>query len=271
MKTIRTNTFETNSSSTHSVTIKTKGTSKDKVVDPLVKDNVLYPSRLGYNSYVMKRYVTVKSVEEYFALPRQEREYMGWYLKPFALPWEGFGQQQEQGWRAWSKRIRQEYPVQGFVREWLFDKDNPVYSFFVVRKMKLEFTWSAIKLFCNPALKRWRASAPRHKWRDISTLVVDSNFALVLDFWYDEVLDGWINWEANEQHKEFHTWIKKAVYYIEQERPALEKQIEVSYANLKGTTYEERYGTIDKIQKDIDSRDTILLKDIIDNRKFFWT
>jgi hypothetical protein len=49
MKTIRTNTFETNSSSTHSVTVGPKGGNKDKTVKPLVENGILYPNRLkGY-------------------------------------------------------------------------------------------------------------------------------------------------------------------------------------------------------------------------------
>jgi len=47
MKTIRTNTFETNSSSTHSVTIQTKGRKNKKILEPLVENNILYPARLG--------------------------------------------------------------------------------------------------------------------------------------------------------------------------------------------------------------------------------
>ena len=47
MKTIRQNVFETNSSSTHSVTIQTKGNPKTgKVKRPLVEGNTLYPFRL---------------------------------------------------------------------------------------------------------------------------------------------------------------------------------------------------------------------------------
>lgn len=46
MKTIRTNTFETNSSSTHSVTIHRKGDTGGKIVRPLVVDGILYPDAL---------------------------------------------------------------------------------------------------------------------------------------------------------------------------------------------------------------------------------
>lgn len=47
MKTIRTNCFETNSSSTHSVTIISK---RDDDKKPLIKDGVLYPQNLRYCS-----------------------------------------------------------------------------------------------------------------------------------------------------------------------------------------------------------------------------
>lgn len=45
MKTIRKNTFETNSSSTHSITIGTKGEYSKS--SPSVENNILYPSRLA--------------------------------------------------------------------------------------------------------------------------------------------------------------------------------------------------------------------------------
>ena len=47
MKTVRQNTFETNSSSTHSVTICSKRTPNNKPSIPLVEDGCVYPDRLG--------------------------------------------------------------------------------------------------------------------------------------------------------------------------------------------------------------------------------
>jgi hypothetical protein len=46
MKTIRKNTFETNSSSTHSLTIERKGTKAKTALQPLVDDGVMYYERL---------------------------------------------------------------------------------------------------------------------------------------------------------------------------------------------------------------------------------
>jgi hypothetical protein len=47
MKTIRINTFETNSSSTHSITIGNKSNGKSKKHLPLVEEMVLYPKRVN--------------------------------------------------------------------------------------------------------------------------------------------------------------------------------------------------------------------------------
>lgn len=46
MQTIRQNVFETNSSSTHSVTIRNRSAPVSKVARPLIEDGVLYPERL---------------------------------------------------------------------------------------------------------------------------------------------------------------------------------------------------------------------------------
>jgi hypothetical protein len=53
MQTIRQNVFETNSSSTHSVTVRTIGQKPNKDVRPLVQDGVLYASHLkDYQNYL---------------------------------------------------------------------------------------------------------------------------------------------------------------------------------------------------------------------------
>ena len=46
MKTIRKGVFETNSSSTHSITIGVKTTPENPNIEPLVEENILYPARL---------------------------------------------------------------------------------------------------------------------------------------------------------------------------------------------------------------------------------
>jgi hypothetical protein len=69
----------------------------------------------------------VKSVQEYFALSRSEREVCGFYRVPFSLPWTIYDD--SEGWSGFYRKIAKEYPVQFFFRVWLFSYSNPIYVF----------------------------------------------------------------------------------------------------------------------------------------------
>jgi hypothetical protein len=77
---------------------------------------------------MMTRYVDVKSVDEYFSLPVEVREWYGFYKKPYALAWDFMDD--TGGWIAFYREIRKHYPLQWFFREWLFSCANPVYRTF---------------------------------------------------------------------------------------------------------------------------------------------
>lgn len=226
-------------------------------------------------------YVKVNSVDEYFNLPKQERERWGLYRKPFALPldnWPVSGSaikiQDMKGWSAWEAEIKHRYPVQWFLREWCFSWENPVYAFIKTCYFKYRDKTFTVKCFINPFFPRFRKSMPRHKYADICQVLREVNFALVLDFWYEEMLNGVVNWGDNIQHKTFYKKVKAAVKYIEVDRPALEtkldKQLSVAFTKKKGT-YEQRYGKSNAIEKKMVDKDTELLVWVMQNREMFWT
>ncbi len=74
--------------------------------------------------------IKVNSVEEFFSLNIKNREFFGFYLKPEALPWEQMIETEENGWDFFYKEIKKQYPIQYFLREWIFSLNNPVVSFF---------------------------------------------------------------------------------------------------------------------------------------------
>lgn len=218
--------------------------------------------------------IDVYSLKEYFALPKNKREKWGIYLKPYALPSDILKENSEEmhGWTAFSKAIRKEYPIQGFIREWLFDMDNPIYAWFMVMKHRYNDIRYAIENFINPNFKRWRASCKRHQYKDISSLIVDSNFALILDFWHEEVSKDRIDWKSDKKHKQFYDWLKKSVNWIEKGRAKKEQKIEELYEIVHSkNTYGQNYGIIDQIETEIHKRDTLILKEMIEYRDFFWT
>jgi hypothetical protein len=220
------------------------------------------------------KHVSVNSVDEYFALPTNEREHWGLYRKPYALPMDKLLGGNLRGWDAWEKQIKSQYPVQWFFREWFTSYKNPVYSFimgFYYNYTELKY---AIKRFIKPFYPRFRKAFPRHKYSDVSEVLRNVNFALLLDFWYEEMVDGVVNWNSNQTHKKFYRDVKNAVKYIEVERPALEKkstdELLKTISKKKGT-FDERYAKYDALEEKINQKDRELLVWMMQQREMFWT
>ena len=183
----------------------------------------------------------------------------------------------EKGWDEWDKEIKKQYPIQWFFREWLMGWDNPVYSFLKIRSMRLNDQWWNIKRFIKPCCPRWRKSFPRHTYSDITNVLAQSNFALILDFWYVEAQPEitQVNWNSDKEHKEFYAWLKKAVKYVEVGRPQLQQKASdaLHEASIKKgkLSYEARYGKTNKLDAKIKEKDTELLVELMKRRDFFWT
>ena len=210
-----------------------------------------------------KKHVMVYSVSEYFALPKSERQRYGIYIKPYALPMSLMDDTIE-GWNAFSKQIRQEYPVQGFIREWLFTYDNPVYRWFGRNYQRINRLKWNIKRFISPCDPRFRKAYKRWEYKDTCNLIVDVNFALILDFYYEEVVDGHVNWHSDDKHKKFYEWLLSAVNWIETHRAKLYADIDALYST-------HDYKKIDKLEEMITATDKEYLKDMIDYKEYFWT
>jgi len=228
------------------------------------------------SKYYLPNPIRISTAEEYKALPQADRERNGLYLMPFGLAIDistmGKGNSE---WDKFYAFIRQEYPVQYFFRHWLTSWDNPIYAFLKLRYMKYEDVKYSTKRFFNPLFPRWRKSCKRHEYMDVCTLVTKSNFALILDFWYEEVVDGFVNWHSQPSHKQFYNEIKAHVKYIEEGRKKLEDKsdIELTKATKKSKklSYGERYGKHNKIEEQIKTLDTAVLVWLANNRDFLWT
>jgi hypothetical protein len=228
----------------------------------------------------MKR-VKVRTVEQYFALPKEQRQTKwGWYLQPTALecflPYTA-GDSILSSWELWSKRIRQEYPIQGWVREWLLSYDNPLYAHIAFTKMRCEeFYYNAKRFFC-PAYKRFAKAYKRWVYRDIDTILLETSFALILDF-YDETISSdavFVNWTASE-HKDFYIALQQAVQYINVDRKSINKEIDDIYTETMSNklTQEElskKYDHVRDREVKIQQRDTETLVWFVTNRSQFWT
>lgn len=156
------------------------------------------------------------------------------------------------------------------------------------------FYWETVKPLFFPQNKKIRKAVTR-SWMDISSLIVDVNFAMIKQFYEDEYVNGIVDWEESSQkHKEFAQWLEQAYAYITSERKLLEQQRDEAYPPSKPLdemfeeqiddngnkvyvfnpgpgTYEERYGKVNEIENIIQQRDTEILKELIDSREYFWT
>lgn len=220
-----------------------------------------------------KKHVNAHTIEEYFAFPKEEREQWGfWYKTPIALPCL-FEEVSEDGWDEFYRRIRKEYPIQGWVREWLLSLDNPVYAFIFFTKRRLvDFWYKRIVCLFNPRHKTLRKALPR-TWMDTCSLIVDLNFAMIVEFYHDEVVDGHVEWNSDSRHKKFYNWLVSAVKYIETEKKDLEKLLDDSYPSKeqRRLPYEEAYKEVNRLEKQIKDSDSKILKEMITFRDFFWT
>jgi hypothetical protein len=148
-------------------------------------------------------------------------------------------------------------------------------------------------IFC-PRNKKVRASIPR-TWADVTSLIVNVNFAMIKQFYEDEYLLGFVDWEgSSEGHKKFEQWLKEAYAYVVYKRPSLEAERDNSYPPSKPFSewfekktdengknvyqmipdelpYEVRYKDVIRLEKEIEETDTKFLKEMIEYREYFWT
>lgn len=185
---------------------------------------------------------------------------MHFYTKPFALSLDE--------WENWHNETKAKYPIQYFFRE-------TVSFFFYCKYQRLERAWYKVKHFFSPKHQDIRRAIPR-EWADISSLIVDVNFAMILDF-KKEVDQDTVNWASDDEHKKFIRWFSSAVNYINVERKKLLENLDKSYPpfplpkEMSKLSYDELYGEVNRIDKEIDDKDTAILKQMIDYRHFFWT
>lgn len=221
--------------------------------------------------------INVKSIEEYFALPKKERTWHGLYQVPICLPfvWEDGG---GFGWDKFYDQLKEEFPIQYFFRYWLTSFDNPVvhsiyqYIIWPYRNFK-----NALTNLRNPCCPRWRKVLPKTQYSDVSNLIVESNIALLKDFYYEEVLTSHVDWDANEDIKTFRNDIEKAIYFLEEESKKLDEEIGnlIQQAYTGGKTSPDKFKTLTKKIKNLESKKEKevdkILKWMITNREYFWT
>lgn len=171
-------------------------------------------------------------------------------------------------WESWKKETKEKYPFQYWLRE-------DVYYWFCSFKWKWDDFSYKVKCTLKPKHQEIRKAIPK-TWTDITTLIVDVNFAMIVNF-KKEADESYVNWDGTEKHREFKNWLDSAAHWITVGKPRCEAQADILYPpyplpnHLKGKSYDELYGEMNKINILISETDSNILKQMIDYREYFWT
>jgi len=181
----------------------------------------------------------------------------------------------------------------GKIRSYLFENYG-IWDVIDIFPCRLRmYYWEIIRPIFSPSNQRIRKFIPR-TYKDISHLMVDVNFEFIREFYEDEYKADIVDWEATEHHSEFAKWLEGAYEYVTKIRPQLEIDLQNAYPPYKpieemferipqedGTTrmymkddgipYEVKYKDVNRIEEEIEKRDTEILTELIKRRYYFWT
>ena len=125
-----------------------------------------------------------------------------------------------------------------------------------------EFYYSKIKTIWKPQHTRIRKAVPKH-WMDLDHVLQVVNFEIIKSFYEDEYLAGIVDWEGTGGDSfEFVKWLEDAYIYIKSYRLVLEKQIDNAYPNYK---------KVEKLEQEMEKRDTKILTELVKWRRHMWT
>lgn len=223
--------------------------------------------------------VKTDTVENYFALPKEQREKrvlgIAFYRKPYALPWNTFWLSgAEGGWSQWEARIKKEYPVQSFFREYLPSMDFPPYYYWVIAKARLSDFWWSIKRIFKPAHKRFRKACPRTRYMDAFSIIEEGNLALLCDF-REEVVNSCVDWGQSGKG-DFPRRLNAFADWIENDREKESKKIEEEiFKTFKYLPDSEDYKKVsenyNKLIQEKKDKESAILEWMINERESFWT
>jgi len=125
-----------------------------------------------------------------------------------------------------------------------------------------EFYYNKIKTIWKPQHTRIRKAIPRH-WMDLDHVLQEVNFEIIKSFYEDEYLAGIVDWEGTGGDSlKFTKWLEETYTYITSYRKVLEKQIDNAYPNYK---------KVEKLEQEMEKKDTKVLTELVKWRRHMWT
>lgn len=143
-----------------------------------------------------------------------------------------------------------------------------------------------ITTWFNPRQK-WLTDVIPTRWCDKTELITMVNFAILIDFvegengldqlyidWDEQLKGGFIGQEYVDNVKHVYGELRDVYYYIKTERASLQKRLNDSYPpypDTRALTYEAAYGETNRLEAEIEERDTWALHKIAEHRGVLWT
>ena len=125
-----------------------------------------------------------------------------------------------------------------------------------------DFYWKHIRTIWRPQHSRIRKAIPKY-WMDLDHVLQDVNFEIIKSFYEDEYKADIVDWEGTGGDAlKFTKWLEEAYTYITSYRKVLEKQIDNAYPNYK---------KVEKLEKEMEDKDTKVLIELVKWRRHMWT
>lgn len=208
------------------------------------------------------RYVYVSSAQEYMNMHRTHRTFMYfWYNH--AIVNDGhriLGRKAERD--AIETFLKYKFPIQYFVRENGY-----------TLKIKISNLWNKLCFSINPRQK-WLTKQIPNEWNDKVTLIKDLNFAMIVHFVEGEKCFEQTDYDnSGEGHIKFAKELRECYDYIKNERPKLDNLYWNSFPNDENYTgdYFVDYADTNRLEKEMEDKDTKWLTWIVVNREYLWT
>jgi hypothetical protein len=175
-----------------------------------------------------------------------------------------------EGWDAWRNKVKKEHPIQYFIREKIEDIEDDVIS----KYYRIKYY---VRTLLFPENKRIRDSIPV-RGHDIASIIEKMNFATILQF-KEEADKSYVDWDANEGHKEFKAWLGRSVIWLTEGKANLEKELDRAYptVSLMRTgeitleKYNDMYKEVHRLEGLIKQTDENILVQMMKYREYFWT
>lgn len=174
-------------------------------------------------------------------------------------------------WDEWRADTKKRYPIQHAIRE-------AIESFEYTLWRKWRTLRYKVKTLFRPENAMIRKAVPKG-YSDITSLILDVNFATILQF-KKEADASSVDWSACEEHAEFKKWLDSACVWINEGRVNLEKEESQAYPDFSIVKhmrpssmddYNALYAEVNRLEALIDQTDENILIQMIKYRNYFWT